>query len=86
MPSPRFLTPVDVAEILNTSLAQVMALIKDGDLVSIQIGGRRQHRIEVSELEAYIQREYDNSRARRPRSAQPAEHDQVGERDGVDRP
>lgn len=85
MPTPRFLTPVDVAEILNTSLAQVMALIKDGDLMSIQIGGRRQHRIEVSELEAYIQREYDKSRARRGLAPQPSEHSETAHGHDVDR-
>ena len=55
---PRFLTIADVAEILATSTAQVRALIRDGDLRYIQIGGRAQYRIEVAELENYIQRQY----------------------------
>ncbi len=56
--SPRFLTIADVAEILATSTAQVRALIRDGELRFIQIGGRHQYRIEVAELENYIQRQY----------------------------
>ena len=55
---PRFLTIADVAEILATSQAQVRALLRDGELRHIQIGGRNQYRIEVSELENYIQRQY----------------------------
>jgi excisionase family DNA binding protein len=57
-PGPRFLTIADVAEILATSTAQVRALIRDGELRYIQIGGRNQYRIEVAELESYIQRQY----------------------------
>jgi excisionase family DNA binding protein len=56
--TPRFLTIPDVAEILNTSSAQVRALLFSGDLRGIKIGGRGQWRVEVSELEAYIQRQY----------------------------
>lgn len=55
---PRFLTIADVAEILATSTAQVRALIRDKELRHIQIGGRNQYRIEVTELENYIQRQY----------------------------
>ena len=56
--TPRFLTIPDVAEILNTSTAQVRALLFSGDLRGIKIGGRGQWRVEVDELEAYIQRQY----------------------------
>jgi len=62
---PRFLTPAEVAEVLNVKVPQVMALIAGGDLISIQIGGRGVHRIEDVELEAYIQRQYDKARAKR---------------------
>jgi excisionase family DNA binding protein len=55
---PRFLTIADVAEVLATSQAQVRALIRDNELRYIQIGGRHQYRIEVSELERYIARQY----------------------------
>ena len=61
---PRFLTSPDVAEILNTSLAQVIALLKRGELRGIQIGGRGQWRVETTELEAYIQRMYAETEAR----------------------
>ena len=57
-PTPRFLTLADVAEILNTTSAQVYALVRRGDLPAIKIGGRGQWRVEASELEAYIQRAY----------------------------
>jgi excisionase family DNA binding protein len=57
-PGARFLTIADVAEILATSTAQVRALLRDGELRYIQIGGRNQYRIEVAELENYIQRQY----------------------------
>lgn len=55
---PRFLTLADVAEILATSVSQVRALVRSGDLRAIQIGGRGQYRVETVELEAYIQRMY----------------------------
>jgi len=57
----RFLTLTDVAEILNTSNAQVYALVRRKDLKAAKIGGRGQYRVEVSELEAYIQRAYDDT-------------------------
>jgi excisionase family DNA binding protein len=60
--TPRFLQLADVAEILNTSSAQVYALVRRGDLPAIKIGGRGQWRVEVSELEAYIERAYAQTR------------------------
>ncbi len=57
-PVRRFLTLPDVAEILATSVAQVRALVQSGELRYIQIGGRQQYRVEVVELENYIQRMY----------------------------
>jgi excisionase family DNA binding protein len=61
--SPRFLTLADVAEILSTSSAQVYALVRRGDLPAIKIGGRGQWRVESTQLEAYIERMYDEARA-----------------------
>lgn len=61
--APRFLTLADVAEILNTSTAQVYALVRRGDLPAIKIGGRGQWRVEGSELEGYIQRAYAETRS-----------------------
>jgi excisionase family DNA binding protein len=56
--APRFLTLTDVAEILNTSLAQVTALVRRGDLRALKLGGRGQWRVETTELEAFIERMY----------------------------
>ena len=55
---PRFLTLADVAEILATSVSQVYALVRSGELRGIQIGGRGQWRVETVELENFIQRMY----------------------------
>jgi excisionase family DNA binding protein len=52
-----------VAEILNTSSAQVYALVRRGELPAIKIGGRGQWRVEVTELEAYIERAYAETRS-----------------------
>jgi excisionase family DNA binding protein len=60
---PRFLTLNDVAEVLNTSLAQVSALVQRGDIRALKIGGRGQWRIERDELEAFIQRMYAETEA-----------------------
>jgi excisionase family DNA binding protein len=61
-PTPRFLQLADVAEILNTSSAQVYALVRRGELPAIKIGGRGQWRVEASQLEAYIERAYAKTR------------------------
>ncbi|MFI2704083.1 helix-turn-helix domain-containing protein [Cellulosimicrobium composti] len=60
----RFLTLADVTEELNISAAQAYALVRSGELPAIQVGGRGQWRVEVSELEAYIQRMYAQTRQR----------------------
>lgn len=60
---PRFLTLPDVAEQLNVSATQAYALVRSGDLPAIKVGGRGQWRVEASELEAYIQRMYAQTRA-----------------------
>ena len=53
----------DVAEILNISAAQAYALVRNGSLPAIKVGGRGQWRVEAAQLEAYIQRAYDETRA-----------------------
>jgi excisionase family DNA binding protein len=58
----RFLKLADVAEILNTSSNQVYALVRNGDLPAIKIGGRGQWRVEESVLEDYIARMYQQTR------------------------
>lgn len=60
----RFLTLADVTEALNISAAQAYALVRSGDLPAIQVGGRGQWRVEATELEAYIQRLYAQTRAK----------------------
>ena len=60
----RFLTLADVTEVLNISTPQAYALVRSGELPAIQVGGRGVWRIEATELEAYIQRLYAQTRAR----------------------
>ena len=60
----RFLTLADVTDELNISAAQAYALVRSGELPAIQVGGRGQWRVEMSELEAYIQRMYAQTRQR----------------------
>jgi excisionase family DNA binding protein len=56
--SSRFLTLTEVAEVLNTSSAQVYAMVRRGELPAIKIGGRGQWRVEREKLEDYIQEQY----------------------------
>src|SRR5262245_29901813 len=60
--TPRFLTLADVAEVLNTSSAQVYALVRRGELPAIKIGGRGQWRVEAAQLEDFIARMYAETR------------------------
>lgn len=62
--APRFLKIEDVQEVLNISSQQAYALVRSGDLPAIQVGGRGIWRIEASELEAYIERQYEATRHR----------------------
>ncbi|MCW2765671.1 MAG: binding domain, excisionase family [Nocardioides sp.] len=59
---PRFLTLADVAEVLNTSSAQVYALVRRGELPAIKIGGRGQWRVEATQLEEFIQQMYADTK------------------------
>ena len=58
----RFLQLADVAEVLNISAAQTYALVRSGELPAIKVGGRGQWRVEETELKAYIQRMYAQTR------------------------
>jgi excisionase family DNA binding protein len=58
----RFLQLAEVAEVLNISASQTYALVRSGDVAAIKIGGRGQWRVEVSELESYIERMYAETR------------------------
>jgi len=68
------LTLADVTEVLSISASQAYALVRSGELRALQIGGRGQWRVEESELEAYIQRMYDQTRARIEAEAQAETH------------
>ena len=58
----RFIPLTEVSEILDVSAAQAYALVRSGDLPAIKVGGRGQWRVETTELEAYIQRMYAETR------------------------
>ena len=58
----RFLTLAEVAEVLNTSPAQVYALVRSGELPAIKLGGRGQWRVEIPVLDDYIKTLYDVTR------------------------
>jgi excisionase family DNA binding protein len=60
---PRFFQLADVAEMLSISPRQAYALVNSGELPAIRVGGRGQWRVENTELEAYIQRKYAETRA-----------------------
>jgi excisionase family DNA binding protein len=77
MAAERFLQLADVAEILNISASQTYALVRKGDLPAIKIGGRGQWRVERTELEAYIARCYEETKAFV--SAHPAPEDELAD-------
>src|SRR4051795_6479561 len=77
MPTPRFLTLDDVAEILNVSWSQAYALVRRKELIAIQIGGRGQWRVEVDELERFIQQKYAEARAGTVPAMEPATDTEV---------
>lgn len=60
---PRFLQLSDVAQVLSVSDTQVYALVRSGDLRAIKLGGRGRWRVERTELQSYIDRMYDQTRA-----------------------
>ena len=57
-----FLAPEEVADILHADLADVHLLIQRGELHAIRIGTTGKWRIEVNELEKFIEHEYEESR------------------------
>jgi excisionase family DNA binding protein len=60
----RFVSLAEVEEMLAISARQAYALVRSGELPAIQIGGRGVWRVEASELEAYIERQYARTRER----------------------
>lgn len=55
---PKFVPLEYVMEELTISKSQAYALVRSGDLKAIRVGGRGQWRIDLRELEAYIERAY----------------------------
>jgi excisionase family DNA binding protein len=55
----RFLSVVDVAEILGVDVADVSALIETGELASFRVGDRGPVRIESAQLEAFVAHRYE---------------------------
>ena len=60
---PRFVPLSDVAETLSISASQAYALVRSGELRAIKVCGRGQWRVEVTELESYIERSYRRTEA-----------------------
>lgn len=55
---PKFVPLEYVMDELSISRSQAYALVRTGDLRAIQVGGRGQWRVDLVELEAYIERCY----------------------------
>jgi excisionase family DNA binding protein len=58
---PRFFTLEQVAEEMSTSVAQIYALVRRGELPAIRLGGRGQWRVERAKLEEFIDRLYQET-------------------------
>ena len=58
----RFVPLEAVEDALSISRSQAYALVRSGDLRAIRVGGRGQWRVEVTELDAYIERAYADAR------------------------
>lgn len=58
----KFIPLTEVSEILGISAAQAYALVRSGELPAIKVGGRGQWRVEVDELDGYIERMYAQTR------------------------
>ncbi|WBU37819.1 helix-turn-helix domain-containing protein [Homoserinibacter sp. YIM 151385] len=58
----RFLTLLDVAEILRISVVEASALVRAGEIPAIQVGTRAHWRVERDHLEAYIEARYEEAR------------------------
>lgn len=58
-PARRFVSLDHVEAVLSISRSQAYALVRTGALRAIRVGGRGQWRVELTELEAYIERAYE---------------------------
>lgn len=61
--SRQFITLDDVQVVLSISRSQAYALVRTGDLRALRVGGRGQWRVELTELDAYIERCYQAAEA-----------------------
>lgn len=52
--APRYLTLEDVATYLSTSVPQVYALVRSGELPAIKLGGRGVWRVDRGKLDTYL--------------------------------
>lgn len=59
--TPKLLTLDEVSEILNTSQAQVYALVRSGELAAMKMGGRGQWRVHPDRLDEYIDRAHQET-------------------------
>lgn len=58
----RFLTLTDVAEVLSLTAAEVVALVRSGELPAIRLGSIGQWRVEQPVLAAFIADKYEEAR------------------------
>lgn len=58
----RFLTVADAAEILAVDVATVDELIRSGELPAIRVGSAGPWRIERTQLEVWIEEQYEQTR------------------------
>ena len=58
----RFLTVADAAEILAVDVATVDELIRSGELPAIRVGSSGPWRIERTQLEVWIEEQYEQTR------------------------
>lgn len=61
MDLPKFVPLEYVMEELSISRSQSYVLVRSGELRAIRVGGRGQWRIDLEELEAFIERSYINT-------------------------
>ena len=61
MADAQFYTLSDVAEVLSASPAQVLAMVRSGELPAIQIGGRGQWRVQISVFEQWVQQKHQET-------------------------
>ena len=78
METPRFMRLEDVADELALSPGATRQLLLTGELRGIKVGGRGIWRVERSEFEAFIQRQY--AATKESIEAEPAQESEVLER------